>query len=139
MLRRVLKYTIVVALLLGVGGYAAFRLWLGPSPEEILSRIKILPAPILSPAEEQATLLAPPGFRVELVASEPLIAEPVAIDWDDQGRLYVVEMRGYMRDLAASGEDEPSGRIVILEDTDQRKGKGAGEGQQSPLPKFQAY
>lgn len=118
MLRRVLKYTVIGALLLGVGGYGAFRLWLGPSPEEILSRIKILPAPILSPAEEQATLLAPPGFRVELVASEPLIAEPVAIDWDDQGRLYVVEMRGYMRDLAASGEDEPSGRIVILEDTD---------------------
>ena len=106
-------------LILLVGGYLAFRLWMGPSPEEILAGIEIPPAPILSPEEEQRTLLPAPGFRVELVAAEPLVAEPVAIDWDDQGRLYVVEMRGYMRDLDATGENQPSGRIVVLEDTDR--------------------
>jgi glucose/arabinose dehydrogenase/mono/diheme cytochrome c family protein len=119
MLGRIFKYTGIGILILGIGGYLAFRYWMGPSPEEILARIEIPPAPILSPEEEQATLFAPPGFRVELVASEPLLAEPVAIDWDDDGRLYVVEMRGYMRDLDGTGEDEPSGRIVVLEDTDR--------------------
>jgi hypothetical protein len=42
------------------------------------------------------------GFRIELVASEPMIESPVAMSFDDQGRLYVCEMRGYMHDLAAA-------------------------------------
>ena len=118
MVRRILKYTGAAIIVLGIAGYLAFRTWMGPSPEEILARIEIPPAPILSPEEQQQVLLPPAGFRVELVAAEPLIAEPVAIDWDDQGRLYVVEMRGYMRDLEGRDEEEPSGRVVVLEDTD---------------------
>ncbi|RMF27315.1 MAG: dehydrogenase, partial [Bacteroidetes bacterium] len=58
------------------------------------------------------------GFRVELVAREPLVEAPVALSFDDRGRIWVVEMRGYMRDLAGTGEDQPSGRISILEDRD---------------------
>ena len=118
MVRRILKYAGAAIIVLGVAGYLAFRAWMGPSPEEILARIEIPPAPILSPEEQRQVLLPPAGIRVELVAAEPLIAEPVAIDWDDQGRLYVVEMRGYMRDLEGRGEEEPSGRVVVLEDTD---------------------
>ena len=61
----------------------------------------------------------PPGYRVELVASEPLIQEPVAIDWDLEGRLWAVEMPGFMTDVTASGEHDPIGRVVVLEDTNR--------------------
>ncbi len=46
------------------------------------------------------------------------IETPIAISWDDQGRLYVCEMRGYMNDIDGKGEDQPLGRISRLEDTD---------------------
>jgi len=59
----------------------------------------------------------PPGYRLELVASEPLIQDPILIDWDPAGRLWAIELPGYMRDIKASGEYEPIGRIVVLEDT----------------------
>ncbi len=58
----------------------------------------------------------PPGYRLELVASEPLIQDPIAIDWDPSGRLWAIELPGYMRDIKASGEYDPIGRIVVLED-----------------------
>ena len=59
----------------------------------------------------------PPGYRVELVASEPLVQEPVAIDWDLEGRLWVVEMPGFMRTSPARTSTNPIGRVVVLEDT----------------------
>ena len=80
-------------------------------------------SPPLSPEDALKTFYMAPGYRLELVASEPLVQEPVAIDWDPQGRLWVVEMPGYMRDAAggreAAGgnEHDPIGRIVVLEDT----------------------
>jgi mono/diheme cytochrome c family protein/glucose/arabinose dehydrogenase len=113
-LRRILLILVLVVVL----GAIALRVWRGPDPAEILARIEIPPAPVLSPAEEQATFRTAPGFRVELVAAEPLVVDPVAIDWDDEGRLYVVEMRGFMPDIEGRGEDRPVGRIVVLEDTD---------------------
>lgn len=58
------------------------------------------------------------GFEVQVVASEPMIEDPVAAAWDADGRLWVCEMLGYMPDVEATGELEPSGNIVILEDTD---------------------
>ncbi|MEO9021854.1 MAG: hypothetical protein ABI290_06945, partial [Ginsengibacter sp.] len=58
------------------------------------------------------------GFEIQLAASEPLIEAPVAMDFDNKGRMWVVEMRGYMPDLAGAGEDNPNGRISILEDLD---------------------
>jgi mono/diheme cytochrome c family protein/glucose/arabinose dehydrogenase len=75
-------------------------------------------APVLSPDAALATFSLPPGYRLELVASEPLIQDPIAIEWDTQGRLWAVELPGYMRDLLGSGEYDPTGRIVVLEDTD---------------------
>ena len=56
------------------------------------------------------------GFDIELVASEPLVIAPVAMTFDDQGRMWVVEMDGYMPDTLGTGEEAPVGRIVILED-----------------------
>ncbi|HUQ66409.1 MAG TPA: c-type cytochrome [Flavitalea sp.] len=72
----------------------------------------------LSPAESIRLIQLPPGFRVELVASEPMIQEPVSMAWDGNGRLYVAEMNTYMKDAAATGEYEPLSRIKLLEDTD---------------------
>jgi mono/diheme cytochrome c family protein/glucose/arabinose dehydrogenase len=64
------------------------------------------------------TFTLPPGFKIEAVASEPMVEEPIAISFDAKGRAYVVEMRGYMLDLEANHEDDPIGRIKLLEDTD---------------------
>jgi len=74
-------------------------------------------SPVRSPAEELETIYMPPGYRLELVASEPLVQDPVVIDWDPDGRLWVVEMAGYMNDIQATREHDPVGRIVVLEDT----------------------
>src|SRR5207247_5891919 len=50
-------------------------------------------SPALSPAEALKTFYLPPGYSIELVASEPLVQDPVAIDWDPDGRLWAVEDR----------------------------------------------
>ena len=76
-------------------------------------------SPPLSPRDALATFYMAPGYRVELVASEPLVQAPVAIDWDLHGRLWVVEMPGYMRNVTGGNEHDPIGRIVVLEDTDR--------------------
>jgi hypothetical protein len=59
-------------------------------------------SPPLSAEAALGTFYMPPGYRLELVASEPLIQEPVAIDWDIRGRLWAVEMPGFMADLTGS-------------------------------------
>lgn len=58
------------------------------------------------------------GFSLEVVASEPHLIAPVAIDFDNQGRIWVVEMPGYMNDMRGTDETEPVGSIKILEDRD---------------------
>lgn len=73
-------------------------------------------SPVLSPEDALKTFYMPPGYRLDLVASEPLIQEPVAIDWDTEGRLWAVEMPGFMANLTGSNEFDPIGRIVVLED-----------------------
>lgn len=52
------------------------------------------------------------GFKIELVASEPLIGDPVDMEIDEYGRLYVVEMPGYPLDKSGSG------KVKLLSDTD---------------------
>ena len=74
-------------------------------------------SPVLSPEASMKTIVMPPGYRLELVASEPMIEEPVVIDWDPDGRLWVVEMPGYMEDMPATTELQPTGRGSVLEDT----------------------
>lgn len=69
--------------------------------------------PPREPAEAMATIAVRPGFRVEQVATEPLVRSPVAVAYDADGALYVVEMRGY-----PFVEDRPSGTIARLEDRD---------------------
>jgi putative membrane-bound dehydrogenase-like protein len=67
-----------------------------------------------SPSDSLKAIHVPEGFRVELVASEPLVQDPVAIDWAPDGRLWVAEMADY-----PSGIDgKPGGRVRFLEDRD---------------------
>ena len=75
--------------------------------------------PVFTPAESLAQFKVAPGFKVELVASEPMVKDPVFVDWDDQGRMWVGELRTYMRDLDGTGENERMSRVMVLEDTDQ--------------------
>ena len=76
-------------------------------------------APVLAPAEALGTFRLEEGFSIELVASEPLIQDPVAIDFDEKGRIWVVEMQSYMPNVYGEGEEQPMSRIVILEDEDK--------------------
>ena len=87
-------------------------------PEKVELKFKLPPPTPLSWEEELKTFKVEKGFHIELVASEPMIESPVAMSFDEQGRLYVVEMRGYMHDLEGAGEKEPTGRVSLLEDTD---------------------
>jgi mono/diheme cytochrome c family protein len=76
-------------------------------------------SPVLSPEDEMKQFYLPPGFHAELVAAEPLIQDPIAIDWDADGRMWVVEYPEYVPDLQTPEPNlDPIGRIVVLEDTD---------------------
>ncbi len=90
----------------------------GEAQAERVPASLIPPAPVLSAEEQIRTLRLPEGFRAEIVAAEPLIATPVAAQFDHQGRLWVVEMTGYMRQVDGAGETEPNGSVVILTDSD---------------------
>lgn len=90
----------------------------GQIQEEIWKEIDVPPAPILTPDEAMRSFSIEPGYKLELVAAEPLVNDPVAIAWDEQGRLWAAEMWAYMPDADGKGEHEPVSRIVILEDDD---------------------
>src|SRR5262249_37158394 len=61
------------------------------------------------PAQAGATFRVKPGFRFDLVAAEPRVISPVALSFDENGRLYVVEMRDY-----SERRPERLGRIRLL-------------------------
>lgn len=78
-----------------------------------------LAAPVTSPVEADESLEffeVAPGLEIELVASEPEVVDPVAIRFDERGRMWVVEMRDYPNG-PAEGE-QPKSRIKVLEDRD---------------------
>src|ERR1043165_4423604 len=73
-----------------------------------------VPPPIikaLSPPASIAEMQMPAGYRLEPVLTEPDIAEPVMVAFDGNGRMYVAEMRTYMQDADAKGEQRPFSRV----------------------------
>src|SRR4051812_3708423 len=68
----------------------------GEEQKSLPEHIQVPPAPIRTPEEEAATFKLAPGFRAELVAADPLIGDPIAMQFGPDGRLWVLEMRGYM-------------------------------------------
>lgn len=81
--------------------------------------IKVPPAPVRTPDEQAATFKLAPGFRAELVAADPLVGDPIALQFGPDGRLWVLEMRGYMPTIDGTGEREPVAMIAVLTDTDR--------------------
>jgi putative membrane-bound dehydrogenase-like protein len=83
--------------------------------EEFIPRRQTkVPGPPLKPAEAIAKMTVPPGFSVELVASEPDIVNPVAMTIDERGRFWITESFEYPRRQPGPGRD----RVKVLEDTD---------------------
>lgn len=76
------------------------------------------PSPELSPDEALESFQIESGLKLQLVASEPMIQDPVVSTFDEDGKLWVVEMRAYMPNMEGEGEREPIGRISVLRDTD---------------------
>jgi len=73
--------------------------------------------PALSPEQSLLAFHVPPGYHMELVASEPMIKEPVAIAWDGDARMYVAQMETYTQDADGTDTKKKKSRIMLLEDT----------------------
>ena len=83
-------------------------------PANAVSVMEATPHPTDVEAAIQS-IHVPNGYEVELVAAEPLVQDPVAIDWGADGKLWVVEMADYP--LGMDGNGQPGGRVRCLEDT----------------------
>ena len=79
---------------------------------ETTAKLESIPLP---PSAGLRSIKVPEGFTVELVAAEPMVKDPVAIDWGLDGRLWVAEMADYPSGMDNNGK--PGGRIRLLEDT----------------------
>lgn len=80
------------------------------SLESLLPRLKPT-----SPGDSLKTFRIEPGFKIELAAAEPNVSDPSAMEWDENGRLFVCELWNYP---GVPKEGERLGRIRMLEDLD---------------------
>lgn len=69
--------------------------------------------PPTEPAAALETFEIEPGFEIRLAAHEPMVMDPIAMTFDEKGRAYVLEMRGY-----SERRDEALGRVRLLSDSD---------------------
>lgn len=81
---------------------------------ELKNRLK--PIPCLPPDEARRAFEVVPGFRVELAAAEPMVFDPIAGAFDEDGDLYIAEMRDYP--YKPQNGKEPLGTVRLLRDTD---------------------
>lgn len=82
-----------------------------------LAKDEIYQRGFLSLEDAHNAIEVPDGYQLELLLAEPQIKEPVAVAWDGNGAMYVVEMRTYMQNIDARGEKEPISRISKHVDT----------------------
>jgi len=78
--------------------------------------VEVYPYAGLTAEEAAAAMQVPPGFQVHVAASEPNVTQPIAMCWDDRGRLWIAEAHSYPQ---RNPEGEGADRIVIFEDTDE--------------------
>ncbi len=71
--------------------------------------------PATEPKDAAKTFKLAPGFKIELAASEPAIRSPVAVDFDEDGRMYVAEFPEYNQQ--GNPKFKERGAIKLLEDT----------------------
>lgn len=107
---------LIIGLFILIGGGAFRQIEKSRILDSLLIRKQFDSSPVLSAEQSMKTMQLEKGFAIKLVTSEPLINSPVAIVFDKKGRIWVTEMEGYMPDTIGTGEDQPSGRIVILTD-----------------------
>ncbi len=93
---------------------AAALSWTAAAAPEQAKGFPEAAAPARKPAETAAAMKVPPGFSVGVYAAEPDVRQPIAIQFDDRGRLWVAEMYSY-----PTWKPEGNDRILILEDTDR--------------------
>lgn len=98
-----------------------------PSEKTITQEASQLkPVPARSPEESLNSIELRDGFRAELVAAEPLIHDPIAVDFDENGRMFVVQCPRY--NAYVLEDFKPRGSIVMLEDSN-----GDGQFDQSSI------
>ncbi|MDE2714698.1 MAG: dehydrogenase [Verrucomicrobiota bacterium] len=89
----------------------------GQKQPEVWRTMDVPPAPALTPTQALKSFKLAPGFRIEIAAADPLVHDPVAMAFDADGRMWVVEMRAFMPNVDGKGEDARTGRVGVLEDT----------------------
>jgi putative membrane-bound dehydrogenase-like protein len=112
------RFLIASLLLLSGLAIAQESIKVGERMDPVVPENLIPPSPVLSGDDALKSFQLAPGFVIEPVVTEPLVESPICLDFDSRGRMWVCEMRDYMPDIDAVGEETPAGRIVILEDTD---------------------
>ena len=79
---------------------------------------ELAPSPILTAAEQLKTFNLKDGYKIELVAAEPLVVDPVIAMWDEHQRLWVVEMTTYMLEPTGAAESDASCCVAVITDSD---------------------
>lgn len=98
-------------LILSAAGLATGRAADAPASDDFSGELpRIAPT---EPADALSTFRVAPGFRLELVAAEPLVRDPVALAFDERARLFVVEMCDY-----SEQDKDFLGNVRLLEDAD---------------------
>src|SRR6266568_3427669 len=113
-----MKKWLLIIFLLGVAAVVVGKNPKDAGPEDPPIQFPLPVVDAKTPEEELKTFKVPEEFDVQLVAAEPMVEDPIALSFDGQGRMWVVEMRGYMHDIEGAGEDQPLGRIKLLTDGD---------------------
>ena len=90
----------------------------GEEQNDLPPHVMNMKSPVLTPLQALDAFVVQEGFHVELVASEPLIVDPVSAIFDPDGSIWVVEMQSFMPDVDGNNELEPISRIVRLTDSD---------------------
>jgi len=112
--------TLLVAALAATAGLTVFgqaRLP-PPGPQTRADFEKKEPILARTGAEQAKSFALPPGYRMELVLSEPDINTPAVVEFDGNGRMYVAEFVTYMPDVDGTGQHQPRSRISRWEDAD---------------------
>ncbi len=113
----------ILALSCGIGGALVYgqapAAQQPPAPPDAgADFLKRPPVVRLAPEVQQQMFLLPPGYKIEPVLADPLIQDPVGVTFDGNGRMYVLEMRSYMKDADGSDSRAPISRISRHEDAD---------------------
>lgn len=99
-----------------ISGLSLFPSFAATTGRQLTGQWAPATTPALAPEVAQKKFAVPKGFEVRLFAAEPMVVNPVAMTWDERGRLWVVELFEYP--LGAKPGEKPRDNVKILEDTD---------------------